>query len=846
MRLAGLFFIGGALVAGTTISDTINDASGRPVLRGSVTFTPTVAFESESNANWVSRSPVSATINAGAFTVSLEPTPSGACYNVTFSPATISPAQLAAVPTSGSPLTLSQIIGATGCSSGAAPSGGSGGGGGGSGSGATISSTTDLIKGDGTGNGIDAGIVPTNILQSTGSYSNPTWITGLAWAKLTGVPSFEVPLTFSAPLSRSTNTISCLAASASQAGCLLSADWSTFNAKQAALGFTPENVTNKDAASGYAGLTSGSLLKLAEMPTLSSSNVDSSIAKTGVDINASNQVTGTHLAAALPVNQGGTGTGSTLAGLMRGNASAMTAAELSGDCTTSGSNAVTCTKTGGVSFAPSATTDATDASNITSGTLGAARLPNPSATTLGGIESIVATAHNFLTSVSTSGIPAKAQPACGDLSDSAASCNTDATNASNISSGTLGAARLPNPSATTLGGIESIASTAHNFLTSVSTSGIPAKAQPACGDLSDSAASCNTDATNASNISSGTLGAARLPNPSATTLGGIESIASTAHNFLTSVSTSGVPAKAQPACGDLSDSVASCNTDATNASNISSGTLGAARLPNPSATTLGGIESITSTAHNFLTSVSTSGVPVKAQPACADLSDSAASCNTDATNASNITSGTLAAARLPILNQNTTGNAATATALAAAPTLCSTGQAPTGVLASGNATGCAASGYNAIVDYQSSLGSFASASSEHVVFASAVLPALPAGACFDVKARVKWTAAGTNNWHLWYGTAPGTTGSEITIYTSSNAAPASIDAWVCNQNGSQTTQDMGMHPALQNGSGEYVVGGTGSQTASATNLKIGITEDDNGSTSSTVTPVSWQVSKNGW
>src|SRR5438034_8274051 len=46
---------------------------------------------------------------------------------------------------------------------------------------------------------------------------------------------------------------------------------------------------------------------------------------------------------ATPVSiaNGGTGTGSTLVGLVRGNASAMTAAELSGDATTSGSNAVT-------------------------------------------------------------------------------------------------------------------------------------------------------------------------------------------------------------------------------------------------------------------------------------------------------------------------------------------------------------------------------------------------------------------------------------------------------------------------------------------------------------------------
>lgn len=53
------------------------------------------------------------------------------------------------------------------------------------------------------------------------------------------------------------------------------------------------------------------------------------------------QVTATHLAAAMPIAQGGTGTASTLSGLMRGSSSAMTAAELSGDATTSGSNAVT-------------------------------------------------------------------------------------------------------------------------------------------------------------------------------------------------------------------------------------------------------------------------------------------------------------------------------------------------------------------------------------------------------------------------------------------------------------------------------------------------------------------------
>lgn len=42
----------------------------------------------------------------------------------------------------------------------------------------------------------------------------------------------------------------------------------------------------------------------------------------------------------------------------------------------------------------------------------------------------------------------------------------------------------------------------------------------------------------------------------------------------------------------------------------------------------------------------------------------------------------------PTLNQSTTGNAATATALSATPTTCGAGVAATGVLANGNATGC--------------------------------------------------------------------------------------------------------------------------------------------------------------
>lgn len=47
-----------------------------------------------------------------------------------------------------------------------------------------------------------------------------------------------------------------------------------------------------------------------------------------------------------------------------------------------------------------------------------------------------------------------------------------------------------------------------------------------------------------------------------------------------------------------------------------------ADLPNPSSSTLGGVQSLTGSAHNFLTGINTSGVPQQAQPAFSDISGS--------------------------------------------------------------------------------------------------------------------------------------------------------------------------------------------------------------------------------
>lgn len=55
---------------------------------------------------------------------------------------------------------------------------------------------------------------------------------------------------------------------------------------------------------------------------------------------------------------------------------------------------------------------------------------------------------------------------------------------------------------------------------------------------------------------SGTISAAALPNPSASTLGGVQSYAPVSHQWINTISTSGVPSSTQPATNDLSQTTA--------------------------------------------------------------------------------------------------------------------------------------------------------------------------------------------------------------------------------------------------------------------------------------------------
>jgi hypothetical protein len=124
-----------------------------------------------------------------------------------------------------------------------------------------------------------------------------------------------------------------------------------------------------------------------------------------------------------------------------------------------------------------------------------ADLPNPSVTTLGGIQSTVGASHQWISSISTSGVPGLAQPAFTDISGTIASAQFGSQSQNAVLAGpTSGSGNptfralvggdLPKPSASTLGGIESLAAVTSNWINSISTSGVPSATQPGFSDIS--------------------------------------------------------------------------------------------------------------------------------------------------------------------------------------------------------------------------------------------------------------------------------------------------------------------------------------------------------------------------
>lgn len=167
--------------------------------------------------------------------------------------------------------------------------------------------------------------------------------------------------------------------------------------------------------------------------------------------------------------------------------------------------------------------------------------------------------------------------------------------------------------------------------------------------------------------------------------------AAVSHNWISAISSGGAVTQSRPACADLSDSVASCSTNTTNATNITSGTLPAAQLPNPTASTLGGVESFAAVSNQWIRQISTSGVPTASQPAFTDISGVATIANGGTNNGSlGVSAGGVVytdGSKLANLAAGTTGQVVTS-AGSSAPTW--SPPLPTGTLIFGAWTSCPA------------------------------------------------------------------------------------------------------------------------------------------------------------
>jgi hypothetical protein len=489
----------------------------------------------------------------------------------------------------------------------------------------------------------------------------------------------------------------CPVGSGSQAGCIASADWTTFNGKQAALGYTPpnpannlaeytatassvrvnigfggfngirrangsaadtlavagtdyqaplgftaENIANKDAASGYAGLTAGSLLKAAELPFPATAALGGVFSKDCSatpgqmlqKINTDGSETCTAPFYWL-VGSGGTSqTQRHRTNFIQGSNVTLTITDNSG--TDSTDVAIASTGGGGGGGGNYQTVESVGSALTQRATLNF------------GVE--FATVDNSGAARTDVSVNSIANTKITGLGTSSTHAATDFALAF---TGTCSASHL-------VAGDSSCLATINSGVVVTGGSGVPSVSTTLPAGLT--IPGYQASLTLPLSAANGGSGAANTPGAAGHVLRSNGSV----------YVDSAIQAADVPTLNQNTTGTAASATTATTSTNIAGGVTGSLPYQNGSGTTA------------LLAGNTAATDQVLVSHGTGSAAQAPTLSNAPALSAANMTA-------FPTLNQSTTGNSATATALASTPVLCLiAGQVPTGVLANGNATGCAA------------------------------------------------------------------------------------------------------------------------------------------------------------
>lgn len=128
-----------------------------------------------------------------------------------------------------------------------------------------------------------------------------------------------------------------------------------------------------------------------------------------------------------------------------------------------------------------------------------ADLPNPTTSSLGGIQAINAVASNWIRSINTSGVPQLSQPAFSDIS------------------GSITPAQCPFPTTSAIGCVQAINAVTSNWISSINGSGVPQLSQPAFSDISGSLAAAQLPVIANNSVLANISGGSTFPTPTTTT-----------------------------------------------------------------------------------------------------------------------------------------------------------------------------------------------------------------------------------------------------------------------------------------------------------------------------------------